>query len=102
MPPAEFIFIFDVGGVAGDVLLGCDNLGGCQGCGLGGKGLREHIVELICPASVVSDDSVMDSDHDICLAVPYLETGDLALECGPCKPAPSRATGCGRARQHFA
>jgi hypothetical protein len=80
MPPAVFIFIFDVSSVTGDVLFGGDQLGGCQGRGLGAKRLREYIVELICPASVVSDDSVMDFDHDGA-SLPSLEAADLALEC---------------------
>ena len=71
MPPAVFIFIFDVSSVAGDVLFGGDQLGGCQGRGLGAKRLREYIVELICPASVVSDDSVMDFDHGIWLSAGF-------------------------------
>jgi hypothetical protein len=68
MPPAGFIFIFDVSGVAGNVLFGGDSLGGFYGCGLAGKGLREDIVELVCPAAIVGDYSVMDFGHDICLA----------------------------------
>ena len=88
MPPAVFIFIFDLSSVAGDVLFGGDQLGGCQGCGLGGKRLREYVVELICPASVVSDDSVMDFDHDVCLSAGF-GGSRFGARMRICKPAPS-------------
>jgi hypothetical protein len=60
--------------VAGNVLFSGDEPGSGQGRGLSGKRLREYIVELICPASVVSDDSVMDFDHDIGLSVGFVDS----------------------------
>lgn len=60
MPLAGFVFIFNVGGIAWDVLFGGNSLGSSKGCGLTRKRLREDIVELICPAAVVSYYSVMD------------------------------------------
>jgi hypothetical protein len=71
MPPAVFIFVFDMSSVAGNVLFSGDEPGSGQGRGLSGKRLREYIVELICPASVMSDDSVMDFDHGIWLSAGF-------------------------------
>ena len=69
MPNAGFILILDVGGIAGNVLLGRDSLGCGESSGPAGKGLREDIVELVRPAAIVRDDPVVDSCHPNCSAV---------------------------------
>jgi hypothetical protein len=68
MPSAILILIFYVGSVARDVLFEGDSFGGGQGCGLAGKWFRERPIERIGPTAVVSDYSVMNFGHDVCLA----------------------------------
>ena len=42
MPLAGFVFIFNVGGIAWDVLFGGNSFGSSKGCGLTRKRLREE------------------------------------------------------------
>lgn len=56
--------VFDVGRLAGDLLLGGGGLGRGQGVIVGGEGFREHVADLVGPAAIVLDDTIDDLHDD--------------------------------------
>src|SRR3954454_12721379 len=78
MPAAFAVLELDMGGLTGNVLFRGHPSRGGEGGGLVAEWFREHVVELIGPATVVLDDLVVNFRHDRILTASIAEHGSHA------------------------